>query len=53
LSEEGLGNEAEELEAELMAELMNSDEKIDISYNAYDDAGGRVEGMKESIAAEL
>jgi thioredoxin reductase len=53
LSEEGLGNEAEELEAELMAELMNSDKTIDISYNAYDDAGGRVEGMKESIAAEL
>lgn len=53
LSEEGLGNEAEELEAELMAELISGEEKIDISYNAYEDAGGRVEGMKESIGAEL
>lgn len=52
LSEEGLGNEAAEMEAELMAELMAGNEER-ISYNAYTDAGGRVEGMKESIAAEL
>jgi len=54
LSEEGLGNEAAEMEAELMAELMaGNDNEERISYNAYTDAGGRVEGMKESIAAEL
>ena len=53
LSEEGLGNEAAELEAELMAEVMGADSKIDLSYNAYDEAGGRVEGMKESVGAEL
>jgi thioredoxin-disulfide reductase/thioredoxin len=52
LSEEGLGNEAAELEAELMAEVMDSN-KMDMPYNAYEDAGGRVEGMKESIGAEL
>lgn len=53
LSEEGLGNEAEEFEAELLAELMSDDDKIDISYNVYDDAGGRVQGIKESVGAEL
>jgi thioredoxin reductase (NADPH) len=52
LSEEGLGNEAAEMEAELMAELMmgNSNEER-ISYNAYADVGGRVEGMRESLSA--
>jgi thioredoxin reductase (NADPH) len=53
LSEHGLGNEAAELEAELLAEMMQDEPTIDASsyYNAYDDAGGRMEGMKESIAA--
>ena len=58
LSEEGLGNEAAELEAELMAELMgdntadgNGEESL--GYNAYDDVGGRMQGMKESVAGEL
>lgn len=57
LSEEGLGNEAAELEAELLAEIMdNSSDQhgdINIGYNAYEDAGGRMEGMKESVGAEL
>jgi thioredoxin reductase (NADPH) len=52
LSEEGLGNEAEQLEAELLAEIMGTGEER-ISYNAYAESGGRIEGMKESIAAEL
>ena len=55
LSEEGLGNEEAEFEAALMAELMADD--IDTSstgYNAYEDVGGKVSGMKESTAtAEL
>lgn len=57
LSEEGLGNEAAELEAELMAELAGemtenaSEEKL--GYNAYDDAGGRMHGIRESVGAEL
>jgi len=49
LSEHGLGNEAAELEAELMAELQDEEPKAS-SYNAYEEAGGRMEGMKESIA---
>jgi thioredoxin reductase (NADPH) len=53
LSEEGLGNEEAELEAELMAEVMGGNDKVDLAYNAYEDAGGRVEGMKESIGIEL
>ena len=52
LSEEGLGNEAAEMEAELLRELM-SDVPEKASYNIYSDAGGRVEGMKESFGAEL
>jgi pyruvate/2-oxoglutarate dehydrogenase complex dihydrolipoamide dehydrogenase (E3) component len=57
LSEEGLGNEAAELEAELMAELAGemtenaSQEKL--GYNAYEDVGGRVQGIRESVSAEL
>lgn len=51
LSEEGLGNEAAELEAELMAELMGGGDEERISYNAYADMGGRLEGMKESFSA--
>jgi thioredoxin reductase (NADPH) len=55
LSEEGLGNEAEEFEAELMAELLgdDSDSRQHSSFNAYDDAGGRMEGMRESLSGEL
>ncbi|KAL7540262.1 hypothetical protein ACHAXR_009986 [Thalassiosira sp. AJA248-18] len=59
LSEEGLGNEEAEFEAELLAELMadggggrRQGDDSD-SYNAYEDAGGRMTGMKESVAAEL
>merc|ERR1711937_196393 len=55
LSEEGLGNEEAEMEAELMAELMADD--IDSSktesYNAYEDVGGKISGMKESATSEL
>lgn len=56
LSEHGLGNEAAELEAELLAEMMQDEPIIDAAsyYNAYDDAGGRMQGMKEStMAGEL
>jgi thioredoxin reductase (NADPH) len=57
LSEEGLGNEAAELEAELMAELAgemteNASEQ-NLGYNAYEDAGGRVRGIRESVGSEL
>lgn len=55
LSEEGLGNEQAEFEAELLAELMADD--IDMNagsgYNAYEDAGGRGTGVKESARVEL
>ena len=57
LSEEGLGNEEAEMEAELLREL--ADEMNEASsqsgsgYNAYEDAGGRVQGVKESLRAEL
>jgi hypothetical protein len=54
LSEEGLGNEVAELEAELLAEMMGEERQAeDLGYNVYDDVGGRVEGMRESLAAEL
>jgi len=55
LSEEGLGNEAAELEAELMRELMDDgDTSGEGAYNAYEDAGGRrMAGVKESVGAEL
>eukprot|EP00550_Attheya_septentrionalis_P007777 CAMPEP_0198284348 /NCGR_PEP_ID=MMETSP1449-20131203/3821_1 /TAXON_ID=420275 /ORGANISM="Attheya septentrionalis, Strain CCMP2084" /LENGTH=686 /DNA_ID=CAMNT_0043981375 /DNA_START=127 /DNA_END=2187 /DNA_ORIENTATION=- len=60
LSEEGLGNEADEFEAQLLAELLQDDPKSGRSgsdeeetYNIYDDAGGRMTGMKESFSAEL
>lgn len=55
LSEEGLGNEEAEFEAELLAELM-ADGMGDIAadnYNAYEDVGGRMEGMKESARVDL
>jgi len=56
LSEEGLGNEEAEFEAELLAELMaddNSSNKAADNYNAYDDAGVNVAGMKESARVEF
>jgi len=55
LSEEGLGNEAAEFEAELLAELLNDGigSGKEEAYNAYEGAGGRMEGMKESLGAEL
>ena len=53
LSEEGLGNEAAELEAQLMAELMSDVPEKASTYNVYSDAGGRTVGMKESFAVEL
>ncbi len=57
LSEEGLGNEAADFEAELLAELMGDDSGRDSgfsAYNIYEDASSRVVGMKESLAgAEL
>ena len=55
LSEEGLGNEEAEMEAELLRELneMNDASTSGSGYNAYEDAGGRVHGMKESVGAEL
>lgn len=58
LSEEGLGNEAAELEAELMAELLadkSSEQKTtnDLAYNAYEEMGGRMQGMRESMTMEL
>jgi len=55
LSENGLGNEEAEFEAALLAEM--AQEELDkgagssAGYNAYEDAGGRMEGMKESVAA--
>jgi len=55
LSEEGLGNEEAEFEAELLAEMM-AEEEDDIggaAYNSYEDMGGRVTGMKESARVEL
>jgi len=54
LSEEGLGNEAAEFEAELLAELageMNGESSEKIGYNVYEEAGGRLEGIRESVAA--
>mmetsp|Transcript_5466 Transcript_5466/g.5227 ORF Transcript_5466/g.5227 Transcript_5466/m.5227 type:complete len:152 (-) Transcript_5466:75-530(-) len=55
LSEEGLGNEEAEFEAELLAELMADDisNKPADNYNAYDDAGANVAGMKESARVEF
>lgn len=55
LSEEGLGNEQAEFEAELLAELMADgiDKDSAMGYNVYDDAGGRMEGLKESARVEL
>jgi thioredoxin reductase len=54
LSEEGLGNEEAEFEADLMAELMAEDNDTASNadhYNVYEDVAGNVAGMKESSAA--
>ena len=56
LSEEGLGNEEADFEAELLAELMadgGGGRQQEHEYNVYEDAGGKMTGMKESVAAEL
>jgi len=56
LSEEGLGNEEEMMEAELLKELaaeMNDLSHTDTAYNVYDDVGGRMEGIRESVGPEL
>jgi len=53
LSENNLGNEAAELEAELMAEIMGDEPNEEITYNAYSDVGGRGAGVKESMSTEL
>jgi len=55
LSEEGLGNEEAEFEAELLAELMADDagKNTEDGYNAYEEAGGRGTGVKEDSRAEL
>jgi len=51
LSEEGLGNEEAEFEAEMLRELMGENEQVeDVGYNAYEDLGAHVKGIKESIA---
>ena len=52
-----MGNELAELEASLLAEIMENTSiegnEESIVYNAYEDAGGRMEGMRESVTAEL
>lgn len=58
LSEEGLGNEEADFEAELLAELMSDGgdgrgRRMEDEYNVYDDAGGRMTGMKESFVTDL
>lgn len=53
LSEEGLGNEAAEFEAELLRELMEDMPSSSSSSNVYDDASVNSKGYKESLGAEL
>eukprot|EP00934_Nitzschia_sp_Nitz4_P006582 Nitzschia sp. Nitz4//scaffold138_size62050//29492//31602//NITZ4_006389-RA/size62050-augustus-gene-0.29-mRNA-1//-1//CDS//3329535770//6572//frame0 len=56
LSEEGLGFEAAQLEAELLAELLQDMPMTageEVGYNAYEEAGGKFHGVKESVGAEL
>ena len=53
-----MGNEEADFEAELLAELMadgagGEGRRIDNEYNVYDDAGGRMTGMKESFTTDL
>lgn len=54
LSEEGLGNEEVEMEAELLKELAAemvdaSSIQTDSAYNVYDDVGGKMHGVRESV----
>lgn len=50
LSEEGLGNEESDFEAELLADIMANDGRRSAEeYNVYEEAGGRVSGMKEEL----
>jgi succinate dehydrogenase/fumarate reductase flavoprotein subunit len=57
LSEEGLGNEEAEMEAELLRELAieinDASSQSGSGYNVYEEAGGRIHGVKESFGAEL
>lgn len=58
LSEEGLGNEQAEFEAELLREMMEdmpskAGSGLDDVYNVYADAGSAAKGYKESVGAEL
>jgi len=57
LSEEGLGNEEAEMQAELLRELateMNDASRhSDSTYNAYDDVGSRMQSVRESVGVEL
>jgi len=57
LSEEGLGNEEAEMEAELLRELAieinDASSQSSSGYNVYEEAGGRMHGVKESFGAEL
>lgn len=58
LSEEGLGNEQAEFEAELLREMMEDMPNkggagLDDVYNVYADASGATKGYKESVGAEL
>ena len=48
-SREGLGNEEAEMEAELLRELNEMQGASGTGYNAYEDAGGRIRGVKESV----
>mmetsp|Transcript_32327 Transcript_32327/g.64033 ORF Transcript_32327/g.64033 Transcript_32327/m.64033 type:complete len:684 (+) Transcript_32327:173-2224(+) len=54
LSENGLGNEAAEFEAELLREMMEDMPDDGDGYNAYEDGGSDVaKGRKESSAADV
>jgi len=53
LSEEGLGNEADEFEAELLRELMEDMPSSSSASNVYDDVGVSTKGYKESLGVEL
>jgi thioredoxin reductase (NADPH) len=55
LSENGLGNEAAEFEAELLAEFLDTEsqnqQQKTSTNNIYDDVGTSIKGMKESLAS--
>lgn len=53
LSEQGLGNEEAEFEAELLREMMDLGRVSDDGYNAYADDNVATRGYKESVKAEL